>query len=131
MEAVLDALWRYIQARTWLEAAAVTLFFVLYSTFFVWLAALTLARTPWPVKDDAELKVHLGALIALSLYVLVVQFFVVMLAFYKGISVFSLDYFLVFLALVITIVSLVMVLGLCKQIQAKLDRINKKRKATL
>jgi hypothetical protein len=127
MEGILEALWQYIQARTWLEVAMVTVIFAVYSLIFVWGLSCILARMRWPVKEDAELKVHLGVLIALSFYLVVVQVFLVMLALYRGNNAIFLDYFTFFLGLVITIFSFILAWGLSKQIQTKLGRIRRRR----
>lgn len=127
MEAILEVLWKYIQARTWLEVTMITAIFAVYSLLFVWGVACILARMPWPVKEDAELKVHVGVLVALSFYLVVVQIFLVMLALYRGDNAIFLDYFTLFLGFVFTIFSFILAWGLNKQIQTKLEKIRRRR----
>lgn len=129
MEAILEALWQNIHTRTWLEVAVVTAIFAGYSIIFIWVVACILARIPWPVKEDAELKVHLGVLITLTIYLVGVQIFLVLLATHRGNNAVFLDYCVLFFGMVMTIFSFILALGLGKQIRNKLERIRNRRPA--
>jgi len=127
MESVLEAIWQYIQAHTWQDVVRVTSIFLLSSFGVIWLVACLLARIPWPVREDAELKVHLGVLITLSFFLLIIQSLIIMVALHAVHRATVLDHITLFLGLVITIFAFILVFGLSKLVQTKLDKIRKRR----
>jgi hypothetical protein len=117
----------FFEFKNWLDLLWKVFLFSTSSLVFVWITASTFSRTKLIIKNDAELKVYFGSLIALGIYSIIVVFFLFLIAIhYKGIDI-SLWYAMPYLFMLF--LSFFFSLDLSNKIRAKILEIkNRGRK---
>ena len=116
----------FFEPKEWLDLLWKVFLFSISSLVFVWITASIFSRTKLIIKNDAELKVYFGSLLALGIYSIIVVLFLFLVAIhYKGIDI-SLWYTMPYL--VMLFLSFFFSLDLNNKIQTKLSEIKSKRR---